>query len=74
VISSAPCPAGSHLSDRTCTLCPVGQYTDQSGQLKCEKCPQGRTTAGKGSTSEDQCIGKLVYMCVSQCDHDVRCV
>ena len=56
------CPAGSYIKGTKCRLCPVGQYNDKPNQSKCLRCPSGRTTNAKGSTSVDQCEGMLHHI------------
>ena len=56
------CLAGSYVKGIKCRLCPIGQYTDSPNQSKCLRCPDGKTTKDKGSTSIDQCQGMCYYI------------
>ncbi|XP_065058481.1 sushi, von Willebrand factor type A, EGF and pentraxin domain-containing protein 1-like isoform X1 [Rhopilema esculentum] len=51
------CPAGTtfNADSRTCTVCPVGTYQDNEGQLTCKQCKQGFSTHGYKSSNYTQC-------------------
>ena len=49
-----PCPAP------TCEQCSVGFFKPEPGNSPCGPCPENTTTAGNGTTSQEQCnIGML---------------
>ena len=56
------CPAGSYIKGKKCRLCPIGRYTSIPNQSKCVRCPNGKTTKNKGSTSIDLCQGMSFYI------------
>ncbi|XP_067681709.1 sushi, von Willebrand factor type A, EGF and pentraxin domain-containing protein 1-like [Haliotis asinina] len=51
------CVRGSFYNANTgeCTQCPVGQYTDSSGQTSCTPCPTHTTTVETGASSRAKC-------------------
>lgn len=53
------CPAGTFKPANSfeCAPCEVGTYSlgGYPYPTKCEKCPDGRTTIGKGAYNKDQC-------------------
>lgn len=50
-----PCAPGTFESEHVCEDCPVGDYTDESGQTGCKTCPLGKSQAQTGQTSCDDC-------------------
>ncbi|XP_072047222.1 sushi, von Willebrand factor type A, EGF and pentraxin domain-containing protein 1-like [Amphiura filiformis] len=68
------CPVGSSfdLTTSGCSPCEVGTYQDKKGQLICKPCPDGTTTAGTGSYSNNQCeesctLGEYSYIGLTPC-------
>jgi len=53
------CPAGTFKSTNSfeCVPCEVGTYSlgGYPYPTKCEPCPDGRTTIGKGAYNQEQC-------------------
>jgi hypothetical protein len=49
-----PCATGSHTNDmkaqQSCSLCPRGHYSNESGTAKCHECPAGSYAPELGST------------------------
>ena len=54
---SVGCPAGFFLdtSDKQCHECDIGSYQDREGQISCQSCSSGYTTARKKSKSAGDC-------------------
>ena len=52
------CEAGKYQNTNTyvCDDCPKGTYQSYVGKLKCETCPNGKSTVEQGSTTDSQCI------------------
>ncbi|XP_037083875.1 LOW QUALITY PROTEIN: neurogenic locus notch homolog protein 1-like [Pollicipes pollicipes] len=57
------CPAGTFAKteDDACTVCPMGEYQDQSRQGRCKKCPAGTYTRQEGSKSVQECVPVCGY-------------
>ncbi|XP_043197541.1 uncharacterized protein LOC122368017 [Amphibalanus amphitrite] len=57
------CPAGTFAKteDEECTVCPMGQYQDQSRQGACKSCPSGTYTRHEGSKSVKDCVPVCGY-------------
>ncbi|VDN91471.1 unnamed protein product [Brugia pahangi] len=51
------CSAGYHYSiqDGSCVKCPKGMYQDRPGQLRCNACPESRSTPKRGSVHISNC-------------------
>ena len=49
-----------HESFSPCEACPVGTYQPAEGQTTCVLCPDGSNTTFNGSTSVENCTGKLL--------------
>ncbi|CAG2241797.1 unnamed protein product [Mytilus edulis] len=49
------CPTGTYWSDGFCILCPVGTYQNETGQQRCEACPNGYTTLYRSSRNVSDC-------------------
>uniref|UniRef100_A0A8R1TU78 Uncharacterized protein n=1 Tax=Onchocerca volvulus TaxID=6282 RepID=A0A8R1TU78_ONCVO len=51
------CSAGYHYSIQkgSCVECPKGMYQDQPGQLRCNACPESRSTLKRGSVHVSNC-------------------
>ncbi|XP_071132591.1 sushi, von Willebrand factor type A, EGF and pentraxin domain-containing protein 1-like isoform X2 [Mytilus edulis] len=49
------CPTGTYWSDGFCILCSVGTYQNETGQQKCEACPNGYTTLYTASRNVTDC-------------------
>ena len=70
------CPRGTYQTVRTgervfngegikeqypvCQPCPVSSYQDQVASVDCKICPEYYQTRGPGSTSSEDCYGKVV--------------
>ncbi|KAM6949553.1 LOW QUALITY PROTEIN: sushi, von Willebrand factor type A, EGF and pentraxin domain-containing protein 1 [Aplochiton taeniatus] len=54
------CPVGTYFSleHRECESCWLGSYQDQEGQLECQACPEGSSTAYLHSRSLAECKGQ----------------
>lgn len=52
------CPVGTYWSDGFCIRCAVGTYQNETGQQKCETCPNGYTTLYTSSKKRTDCSGK----------------
>lgn len=54
------CPLGYFFnwSSRSCEMCALGFYQDETGQFKCKPCDQGQLTRNEGSTSFSDCSGE----------------
>ncbi|KAI6227308.1 Fibropellin-1 [Aphelenchoides fujianensis] len=64
--------------DQVCELCDIGYYQPDEGSKACEKCPTGKTTAQRGSTSVDYCTVDGGLSCTpshaDQCPPGTECV
>uniref|UniRef100_A0A2C9KBM1 Uncharacterized protein n=1 Tax=Biomphalaria glabrata TaxID=6526 RepID=A0A2C9KBM1_BIOGL len=70
-----PCPDGKTLRDnlcvecgrgsyyknqtRTCELCALNSYSNESGKTECIQCPASHGTLQRGSSSLSDCVGKF---------------
>ncbi|XP_077999677.1 uncharacterized protein LOC144452453 [Glandiceps talaboti] len=54
------CPQGEFhdVTRDTCKKCSVGEYQESQGQTECIPCSVGKTTRGKGATSQSMCLDK----------------
>ena len=58
------CESGTFQYDNMCKYCDIGSYSP-AGSTKCLQCPDGKTTAGLGYSSLDDCFGTLfLNVCV----------
>ena len=57
------CPSGTHRDIiNGCATCPIGTYMDRPNREdSCIQCPEGTTTTGEGSVSEQDCDGENTY-------------
>ena len=57
-LSTAMCQPGSYSSDGLipCVPCERDSYTDATGQLECQACPDGTITVNVGQDSVHDCI------------------
>lgn len=55
----APCAQGTYfdVSMQACVDCPIGQYQEEEGQLKCDNCPEGMSTEHRRSRNQTDCKG-----------------
>jgi len=51
------CSRGTYSSEDVCVKCPYGMYQDEPQQMSCKSCPDGFTTPGAGSKSQQECSG-----------------
>ncbi|KAM3726913.1 Neurogenic locus Notch protein [Dirofilaria immitis] len=51
------CSAGHYYSiqEGSCVKCPKGMYQDRPGQLRCNACPESRSTLERGSVNVSNC-------------------
>ena len=54
-IPGAPCPRGKYKKDGKCLPCTKGYYKELIGDEACNKCEDGKTTYGLGSTDQRDC-------------------
>ena len=49
------CEPGKYRVGSACVECATGYYKSEAGNEGCTMCPTGKTTAGQGTTREDDC-------------------
>lgn len=53
-----PCGIGSYFDTNYCKPCPIGTFQNEEGKQSCNDCPQGLSTVGIRSFSQDECTGQ----------------
>ncbi|XP_076362747.1 sushi, von Willebrand factor type A, EGF and pentraxin domain-containing protein 1-like isoform X2 [Tachypleus tridentatus] len=51
------CPLGTfhNRSSDVCDFCPIGEFQDEEGQIKCKLCPEGSLTEETGTKNSTKC-------------------
>lgn len=59
--NAVQCPVGTYFSleHNECASCWIGSFQDREGQLECNSCPEGTSTAYLHARSLSECKGKI---------------